>query len=95
MQESKLLRPVGKNIRDARLQANLTQECLAELVGIHWQTISCIERGVYPVSLVTFAKLCQHLEVSPNRLLDGLPAPDAKRAKRIRKALARKRRPSA
>ena len=82
---------MGKSVLEARLQANLTQECLAELVGVHSQTISCIERGIYPVSLSTFIRICQHLKVSPNRLIDGLPEPDTKRADRIKKALARKR----
>jgi DNA-binding XRE family transcriptional regulator len=71
----------------------MTQECLAELVGIHWQTLGRIERGEFPFATTTFAKLTQYLQVSPNRLLDGLDPPDSKRVARITKAMARKRRP--
>jgi DNA-binding XRE family transcriptional regulator len=88
-----ILRLVGRNVRQARLKANLTQECLAELVGVHWQTISYIEQGKFPCSLSTFARLSQYLQISPNRLLDGLPGPDPERVERITKVLARKRRP--
>lgn len=73
----------------------MTQECLAELVGVHWQTVSRIERGTFPFAVTTFARISQHLEISANRLLEGLAAPDAKRAERIKKALARKRLPRA
>ncbi len=85
---------IGQHIRAARLKARLTQECLAELVGVHWKTIGHIERGSYPVALTTFARLTQFLETSPNRLLDGLEPPDPKRTARIKKALVRKRAPA-
>jgi DNA-binding XRE family transcriptional regulator len=88
-----ILRTIGQRIREARLKNNLTQECLAELVGVHWKTIGHIERGSYPIALTTFARVSQFLETSPNRLLDGLRLPDPERAARIKKALARKRAP--
>jgi DNA-binding XRE family transcriptional regulator len=89
-----LLKKIGRVVREKRLSLDFTQECLAELVSVHWQTISAIERGVYPVSLLTFARLCQHLEIGPEKLLEGIPLPDVRRAKRIKKALVRKRRPA-
>jgi DNA-binding XRE family transcriptional regulator len=89
-----MLRVVGRNVRQARLKANMTQECLAELVGVHLQTIGYIELGKFPCSVTTFARLSQYLQVSPNRLLDGVPGPDPKRIEKITKALARKRRRS-
>ncbi len=91
--DKQILRLIGQRIREARLRSNLTQECLAELVGVHWKTIGHIERGSYPIALTTFAHLSQFLETSPNRLLDGLRPPDPERTARIKKALARKRAP--
>jgi DNA-binding XRE family transcriptional regulator len=91
--DQQLLRLIGLHVRQARLKANMTQECLAELVGVHWKTIGHIERGTYPVSITTFARLCQFVETSPNRLLDGLKPPDQQRTLRIKKALARRRAP--
>ena len=80
-------------MKAARTKANLTQECLAEIVGIHWQTVSHIENGRFHVSAVTFAKLSQALEVSTNRLLEGLSPLNPDRTARIKLALARKRKP--
>jgi transcriptional regulator with XRE-family HTH domain len=84
---------IGANIRKARIQANLTQECLAELIGVQWQSISYIENGRHSLLMTKFARLSQVLDVSPNRLLDGLPEPDRKQIEKIKKALARKRNP--
>ena len=93
MKDAEILQVIGRNVRGARTSAKYTQECLAELVGVHWQTLSYIERGKFPFSVTTFARLSQCLKVSPNRLLEGLPPADEKRIMRITKALARKRRP--
>jgi DNA-binding XRE family transcriptional regulator len=93
MREVNLLRCVGRNIQAARRSVGLTQECLAELVGVHWQTISGIERGRYPCSLATFARISQHLKISADKLLEGIDSPNAKESGAIRKALARRRVP--
>ena len=88
-----MLQLIGRRVREARSKANMTQECLAELVGVHWKTIGHIERGSYPIALTTFVRLSQFLEISPNRLLDNLGSPDRKRTAHIKKAMARKRAP--
>ena len=93
MNDREILRVLGRNIRQARLNAGLTQECLAELAGVHVQTIGAIEHGGFPFAVTTFARLSQFLEISPNRLLDGLKSPDRERTTRIKKALARRRAP--
>lgn len=93
MTDRQILRVIGRNVRKARLQGNLTQECLAELVGVHWQTINYMENGKYPTSIATFARVSLALDVSPNRLLDGLPEPDSREMGRIKRALARRRWP--
>ena len=90
-----MLRLVGANVKAARTKANLTQECLAEIAGIHWQTVSYIENGKFPASILTFSKLSQALEVSANELLEGLPALNPERTLRIKQALSRKRKPRA
>jgi DNA-binding XRE family transcriptional regulator len=91
--DRQILRIIGQNVKRARLRANLTQECLAELIGAHWQTINYFENGRYPCSITKFARISQALDVSPNRLLEGLPAPDRVQMERIKRVLARKRRP--
>jgi len=91
MTDRDILRLMGQRIREARLQANLTQECLAELVGVHWKTVGCIEQGRYPFAVTTFVRLARQLETSPNRLLEGLAEPDPHQSDQVKKALARKR----
>ena len=93
MTDSQILKVIGANVRKARLQANLTQACLAELVGVQWQTISYLEKGKYPYPVMRLARLSQALDVSPNRLFDGLPEPDRREMDKIKKALVRKRKP--
>jgi len=94
MTDHDILRLMGHRIRKARVKANMTQECLAELVGIHWKTIGCIEQGRYPFAVTTFARLARQLETSPNLLLEGLAEPDPQKSEQVKKALARKRKPS-
>ena len=85
------MRVIAVNVKNARESAEMTQECLAELVGVHWQTISYLEKGRHPFAITNFARICHALDVSPNRLFDGLPEPDKSRMLKIKKALVRKR----
>ena len=93
MNDRQILRCIGKNVQTARLQAGLTQECLAELVGVHWKTLGRIERGLFPFAVTHFVRIAQHLEIGADRLLEGIAPPDLKRTTAIRKALPRRRRP--
>ena len=56
------------NLKAARLQINLTQEQLAEIVGVTRQTISLIERGNYNQTL----KLCLEICYAVHKTLDEL-----------------------
>ena len=56
------------NLKAARLQINLTQEQLAEIVGVTRQTISLIERGNYNPTL----KLCLEICHAVPKTLDEL-----------------------
>lgn len=56
------------NVRIARLQLDLTQQQLAEEVGVTRQTISLIEKGEYNPSL----KLCLAICYAVNQTLDEL-----------------------
>lgn len=52
----------------ARIQANLTQQQLAEKIGVTRQTISLIEKGKYNPTL----KLCLDICYAVNQTLDEL-----------------------
>lgn len=62
---------IGNRIRDAREQAHLTQEQLAELVDISPTHMSVIERGVKTPKLDTFVRIANALGVSADALLQG------------------------
>ena len=55
-------------LKIARIQADLTQQQLAEKVGITRQTISLIEKGKYNPTL----KLCLHICYAVNKTLDEI-----------------------
>jgi len=59
---------VRNNLKAARIQANLTQQQLAEKVGVTRQTISLIEKGKYNPTL----KLCLEICYALNKTLDEI-----------------------
>ncbi len=62
---------LGARIRIARRKLSLTQEQLAEQVGISASFMGHIERGSRIASLDTLVNLCNALKVSPQYLLCG------------------------
>ncbi len=60
---------IGKRIKIARIRADLTQETVAETVGITAQHVSNIETGSSHVSLTTLVNIANLLEVSVDELL--------------------------
>ena len=59
---------LGQRIRDARKAKGLTQERLAELLGIGTSNISYIETGKFSPSMENFEKLVEILGVEPCEL---------------------------
>lgn len=59
---------LGKSIKEIRKQKGLTQERLAELVGIGTPNISYIECGRFAPAVDTLEKIAQALEVEPFEL---------------------------
>ena len=64
--------PLGKRIKAAREQAGLTQEDLADRLGMSTTHISVIERGVKPPKLDTFVRIANVLNVSADNLLQDV-----------------------
>lgn len=60
----------GRRIKELREQKKLTQEKLAELVGLEYQTISRIETGYYFTSFDNLNKLANALEVDLKNLFE-------------------------
>lgn len=62
---------IGKRIREARLQKGLTQEQLAERVGVGTTHISHIETDNSVPSISTFVSIVNALNISADELLCG------------------------
>ena len=59
---------VGKRIRMRRSFLNISQEKLAELIGVTFQQIQKYEHGRNAVASTRIADLCRALEITPNDL---------------------------
>jgi putative transcriptional regulator len=60
--------PMNMKLKLARVEKNLTQEELADLVQVTRQTIGLIEKGDYNPTL----KLCINIAIALDRTLDQL-----------------------
>ncbi len=60
---------IGKRIKEERKRLNLTQEEVAEKVGMDYKYLSAIERGASKPSLDIFLRIADALKVSYNDLL--------------------------
>jgi len=63
------LKAIGTRIKEARESKHLTQEQLAEIVGLSTTHISVIERGVKAPKLETFIEIANALDVTADSLL--------------------------
>lgn len=63
------LKAIGSRIKEAREAKGLTQEQLAEIVGLSSTHISVIERGVKAPKLETFIEIANALDVTSDSLL--------------------------
>ncbi len=61
---------LGKRVKYFREQKNITQEQLAELIGINSRSVSLIECGSNFITAQTLGAIAQALGVSPKRLFD-------------------------
>ena len=66
---------IGSRIKEAREQAHLTQEELAEIVDISPTHMSVIERGVKTPKLDTFVTIANALHLSADALLQDVVTP--------------------
>ena len=59
---------LGKRIQEIRKSKNITQEYLAELIGIETVSLSNIERGKYYPTAENLNKIISALEIEPEEL---------------------------
>ncbi len=58
------------SLRDLRKKRKITQEQLAELVGVSRQSINAIERGKYTPSTVLSLKISEIFNTSVNKIFE-------------------------
>jgi transcriptional regulator with XRE-family HTH domain len=66
---------VGARVAEVRRERGLTQENLAERVGVELVTIHRIERGKVGAALERLASVAAALEVPIGTFFDGVPVP--------------------
>lgn len=62
----------GRRVRERRNELGLSQEQLAERVGLHWTYIGQVERGRSNVTLHSTLRIAQALGCDPGELVAGL-----------------------
>ena len=62
----------GTRLRDAREQANLTQDELAHRAGLHRTFVSLLERGLRNPTIDTVFKLCKAMELDPGSFITSV-----------------------
>jgi transcriptional regulator with XRE-family HTH domain len=69
---SSVLVDFGSRVRAKRETVGLSQEQLADKVGLHRTYVGSIERGERNVALLNILRLARGLEVDPGDLVSGL-----------------------
>ena len=72
--KGEVLRMFGLTVRAYRLQAELTQEKLAERAGVDRTYVGGVERGERNVGLLNLVRLADALEIPPAHLLERFAA---------------------
>ena len=82
------MRDIGKNIRDLRERAKLTQDALAEQLCTTRQTISNYERGKTRPDVEQILRLAAIFGTDANAILYGPPGAECRRDARLRTVLS-------
>ena len=69
MNKKEVLKQIGKNIQNARMQKGYTQETFSELMGVSWSYVAKIESGILNLSVGKISEISNFLEVDINELL--------------------------
>ena len=81
---------VGVNMRRHRLVAGLSQEAVAERMGVDRAHVSSMERGQQNVTLETLASAAKALGIRPGALFEegARPAPAGTKAPRTKRVIS-------
>lgn len=65
---------IGNRIRELRQQAGLSQEKLAEMVGVSFQQIQKYERGHTTLNILKLQSIAKALKVTISDIFESLPS---------------------
>lgn len=68
----KIITIIGTRIKELRTQKCLSQEALADLVGLHRTYIGSVERGEKAITISSAKKIADGLEISLSELFKDL-----------------------
>ncbi len=71
MDKPQFLIDMGARIVKRRKELGITQEQLAEKIGVSIQSISCIENGRKSIKPENLSKICETLDISADYILRG------------------------
>ena len=77
--EGELQERVGRNLRRYRAALGLSQEALADELGVHRTYMGGLERGERNLTLKSLERIAERLNVDPLTLLAADPAPGRRR----------------
>ena len=66
----KIKNQIGRKIKSLRLENNLSQEKMAELVGLSREHISCLERGKNLITIDTLYKISSYFNINIKDFFD-------------------------
>lgn len=73
---------VGRRIRQARIEKNMTQMALADAMGVSYQAVSNWERGNAMPDISKLPELCELLDITFEQLVGG-PSPETKTVEKV------------
>ena len=68
--ETDILKIIGNNIRNARLELKISQEELAHLCGLHRTYVGAIERGERNLTIKSLETISRVLKIEPSQILE-------------------------
>ena len=63
---------VGQRVRSRRLEIGMSQEKLAEMLGVTFQQVQKYEKGVNRIAVSRLFDIANALEMTPGRFFEGL-----------------------
>ena len=63
--------PVGERVKNARVMRELTQEQVANYIGVNSKHLSSVERGERGLSFSSLMDLCKFLDIDADYILFG------------------------